>query len=142
MSDICISELTTGSTAGIKLAQESIPAGYPNPMQDNFEDLIDLNRELINHPSTTFCARVTGHSMKDSSIEDGDLLIIDKSLYPQNDNIAVCFIDSEFTLKRISITTEGVFLMPANNEFKPIAITDQNDFRVWGIVTYVIKKIK
>jgi len=77
--------------------------------------------------------------MKDLGIDDGDLLIIDKSLEPSNGKIAVCFIDGEFTLKKIQLEKDFVWLVPANKKYKPIKVTENNDFVVWGIVVHVIK---
>lgn len=121
--------------------QEAVPAGFPSPAQDHVDDGIDLNRELIRHPASTFCARVAGDSMRDCGIDDGDLLIIDKSLEPQEGRIAVCFVDGEFTLKRISVRQDGIWLMPANPQYPALHITDGSNFQVWGIVSYVVKKM-
>lgn len=121
--------------------QTGLSAGFPSPATD-FEDLkIDLNRDLINHPSATFFGRVQGESMKDAGINDGDLLVIDKSLEPIDGKIAVCFVDGEFTLKRIRIEKDGLWLMPANQAYKPIHCTENTTFQIWGIVTYVIKRV-
>ena len=79
--------------------------------------------------------------MKDAGIDDQDILIIDKSVSPKNGMTAVCFVDGEFTLKKISLGDKCITLLPANNKYKPIVITEQNDFLIWGIVTYVIKKM-
>jgi len=118
-----------------------ISAGFPSPALD-FEDLaIDLNKHLIKHPAATFYGRVKGESMIDAGIGDGDLLVIDKSLEPTDGKIAVCYIDGEFTLKRIKIDTDCCWLMPANDKYSPIKITSENDLRIWGIVTNVIKSV-
>ncbi|MDD4609890.1 MAG: translesion error-prone DNA polymerase V autoproteolytic subunit [Bacteroidaceae bacterium] len=124
----------------LPMAEESIRAGFPSPAQDYMELSIDLNRELIAHPSSTFLGRVTGDSMVEAGVEAGDILVIDKSLDPQNGDMAVCSIDGEFTLKFIHIQQGVVWLMPANKNYAPIAIEQENDFRVWGVVTYTIKK--
>jgi len=124
----------------LPMAEESIRAGFPSPAQDYMELSIDLNRELITHPSSTFLGRVTGDSMVEAGVEAGDILVIDKSLDPQNGDMAVCSIDGEFTLKFINIQQGVVWLMPANKNYAPIAIEQENDFRVWGVVTYTIKK--
>jgi DNA polymerase V len=121
--------------------QESVPAGFPSPAQDHTDDGIDLNRELIRHPASTFCARVSGDSMRDCGIDDGDLLIIDKSLEPQEGRIAVCFVDGEFTLKRIAVRHDGIWLVPANPQYPALHVTDGSNFQVWGIVSYVVKKV-
>ena len=121
--------------------QEAVPAGFPSPAQDHTDDGIDLNRELIRHPASTFCARVAGDSMCDCGIDDGDLLIIDKSLEPQEGRIAVCFVDGEFTLKRISVRQDGIWFVPANPQYPALHVTDGSNFQVWGIVSYVVKKV-
>jgi DNA polymerase V len=121
--------------------ESGIMAGFPSPAEDFLDLSIDLNQELVRNPSSTFYARVKGDSMKDAGISDGDLLIIDKSLEPVNDKIAVCFIDGEFTVKRIKIDSDCCWLIPANSDFNPIKVTEENDFLIWGIVIYVIKSL-
>ena len=116
-----------------------ISAGFPSPATDFIELSIDLNKYLIKHPNSTFFGRIKGESMKDVGINDGDIVIIDKSIDLINNKIAVCYIDGEFTLKRIEIEKNCVWLMPANENYSPIKVTEDNDLIVWGIVTYVIK---
>jgi DNA polymerase V len=139
--DVSIHPLTPESALHLPMAGTGISAGFPSPAEEYMEAGIDLNLELIRNPDATFFGRVKGYSMKDAGISDGDVLVIDKSLEPRNGSIAVCFLDGEFTVKRILKENDAVFLLPANNEFKPIHITEENDFLVWGIVTYVIKKM-
>lgn len=117
-----------------------IRAGFPSPADDFIELSIDLNTHLIKHKDTTFFATVKGHSMKNAGIYDGDLLIIDKSLEPQNDKIAICQIDGEFTVKRIKIEKNIVWLIDENEDFEPIKVTPENELIIWGIVTASIKK--
>lgn len=83
------------------LIRGGVRAGFPSPAQDYVTGSIDLNRELIHHPATTFYTRASGDFMKDCGIDDGDLLVIDKALEPQNGDIVVVFIDGEFTLKTV-----------------------------------------
>ncbi|MDX1774012.1 translesion error-prone DNA polymerase V autoproteolytic subunit [Oceanihabitans sediminis] len=116
-----------------------ISAGFPSPADDFLDLNIDLNKHLIKNPSTTFYGRVRGDSMIDAGIHDGDLLIIDKSLNPTNNKIAVCFIDGEFTVKRIKVEKECVWLIAENKNYKPIKVTEDNEFIIWGIVINVIK---
>ncbi|WP_417872495.1 LexA family protein [Xanthomarina gelatinilytica] len=118
-----------------------ISAGFPSPADDFLDINIDLNKHLIKNPSTTFYGRVRGDSMKDAGIHDGDLLIIDKSLEPTNNKIAVCFIDGEFTVKRIRIEKDVVWLIAENKNYEPIKVTQDNDLVIWGIVTTVIKQL-
>jgi DNA polymerase V len=116
-----------------------ISAGFPSPADDFIELTIDLNKQFIKNKDTTFFARVKGHSMKNAGIYDGDLLIIDKSLEPQNNKIAICQIDGEFTVKRIQIEDNIVWLIAENEAYKPIKVTPENDFMIWGIVIHSIK---
>lgn len=130
------------SILALPMAEGGIAAGFPSPAQDYVDLKIDLNKELIANPSSTFYARVKGNSMMDAGISDGDILVIDKSLEPQNGDTAVCFIDGEFTLKYIRIEADGVYLVPANPAFQPVRISGENHFYIWGIVTYSIKNHK
>jgi len=116
-----------------------ISAGFPSPADDFIELTIDLNKFLVKHKDTTFFARVKGHSMKNAGIYDGDLLVIDKSLAPQDGKIAICQIDGEFTVKRIKIEKDIVWLIAENEEYKPIKVTPENELMIWGIVIHSIK---
>lgn len=129
------------STTILPFVHEGISAGFPSPADDFLDLSIDLNQELIKHPSTTFYGRVRGDSMIDAGLNDGDLLIIDKSLEPTNGKIAVCFIDGDFTVKRIAIEKDKIWLVAENKKYKPILVTEDNDFVIWGIVTTVIKTV-
>jgi len=126
----------------LPLVDGGIAAGFPSPAQDYIDLKIDLNKELISNPSSTFYGRVKGSSMKVAGIVDGDILVIDKSIEPQDGDTAVCFIDGEFTLKYIKIQPDAVYLIPANPSFKPIKVTEENNFCIWGVVTYSIKNHK
>jgi len=126
----------------LPLAASPISAGFPSPAEEFFGLQLNLNDELIKHPEATFYARVRGHSMKDAGIQDGDLLVIDKAQEPKDGCVAVCAIDGEFTLKRLAVEKDSIYLMPANDEFKPIKITEENDFLVWGVVAYVVHKVR
>ncbi|WP_300436022.1 translesion error-prone DNA polymerase V autoproteolytic subunit [Christiangramia sp.] len=116
-----------------------ITAGFPSPADDHLDSNIDLNIELIKDKDATFFGRVQGDSMTEAGIDHGDLLIINKSLEPRNGKIAVCFIDGEFTVKRIKIEKEIVWLIAENKHYPPIKVNKDNDFLIWGIVTNVIK---
>ena len=118
-----------------------IKAGFPSPAADFDESKISLDAVLVKNRETTFYAKASGTSMIGAGIDDGDIMVIDRSLEPKNNKIAVCFLDGEFTVKRIKITKEEVFLMPENKLFEPIKITEENQLIIWGIVTYVIKKV-
>ena len=96
---------------------------------------------VVRNPGATFFARVAGDSMQDDGIADGDLLVVDKSLEAYDGCVAVCFLDGEFTLKRLRMGQGKIVLVPANKRYKPIEIGQESDFTVWGVVTYAIKKV-
>lgn len=125
----------------IALIPDSVSAGFPSPAADFLETFIDLNKELCKNPIATFYVKVKGNSMIDAGIQDKDLLIVDRSLEPRNNKIAICYIDGEFTVKRIQLKKDGVYLMPENKEYEPIKINEENELIIWGVVTYVIKKL-
>lgn len=138
-SNIELYTANTDSNISLPVIGARITAGFPSPADDFLDLSIDLNEELIKNKATTFYGRVRGESMKDVGINDGDLLIIDKSLEPQNNKIAVCFIDGEFTVKRIKLEKDICWLVAENKDYKPIKVTKDNDFLIWGIVIHVIK---
>ena len=134
----------TGNNVSLVLpiADGGIRAGFPSPAQDYLEGGIDLNRELVRNPETTFFGRVSGDSMSGAGIEDGDLIVIDKSISASEGDIAVCFVDGEFTLKRIHIEKDVVWLVPENPKYRKIKVTPDQNFMVWGVVTYSIKDVR
>lgn len=124
----------------LPFADLGVKAGFPSPAQDYLTESLDLMKEIIRHPAATFFARVSGESMKELGINDGDILVVDKSLAPSTGDIAVCCIDGEFTVKKLKISKSVIWLLPANEAFKPIKVTAENDFMVWGVVTYSLKR--
>lgn len=120
---------------------EGVRAGFPSPAADFIDVSIDLNKHLIKHPSATFYARAKGDSMKDAGIFDGDLLIVDKSIDPADGKIAICYVNGEFTVKRIKKEKGEVWLIPANTAYQPIKMEEGSSLTIWGIVTHVIKSL-
>lgn len=125
----------------IPYVKEGVSAGFPSPAADFMETNIDLNKELSENPLATFYIKVKGSSMIDAGINDKDVLVVDRSLEPQNNKIAICFIDGEFTVKRIKLEKDCMYLMPENPNYEPIKVTEENQLVIWGIVTYVIKNL-
>ncbi|MFN8326084.1 MAG: translesion error-prone DNA polymerase V autoproteolytic subunit [Flavobacteriaceae bacterium] len=121
--------------------QQGIKAGFPSPAGDFDETKISLDQFLIKNKETTFYAKASGTSMIGAGIDDGDIIVIDRSLPAENGKIAVCYIDGDFTVKRISINKNLIQLLPENKNYTPITITRENEFIVWGIVTHVIKSL-
>ncbi|MFB9055400.1 LexA family protein [Mariniflexile ostreae] len=118
-----------------------ISAGFPSPAEDFNTQHLSLDKELIKNKETTFYARVNGQSMIGAGLDDNDLLVIDRKLEPANNKIAVCFLDGEFTVKRLRVDQNEIWLQPENPNYPIIKITEDNDFLIWGIVTNVIKKV-
>ncbi|MFI8380564.1 LexA family protein [Leeuwenhoekiella sp. NPDC079379] len=118
-----------------------LSCGFPSPADDHLDEAIDLNSAYIKNKDATYFGRVKGDSMTGAGLSDGDLLIIDKSLEPRNGKIAVCFIDGEFTVKRIKIQKDIIWLIAENEKYQPIKVTKDNEFLIWGVVTNVIKDL-
>lgn len=135
--DFYIPDFST--TLELPFMDVGISAGFPSPADDFLQLTIDLNAYLVKHRDTTFFAKVKGHSMKNAGIYDGDLLVIDKSLEPQDGKIAICQIDGEFTVKRIKKEKDVVWLIAENEDFQPIKVTADNELMIWGIVVHSIK---
>ncbi len=120
-----------------------VKAGFPSPSEDVREKL-DLIQLLVKHKASTFFFRVSGVSMVDAALDEGDIIIVDRAVDPYNNCKAVCYIDGEYTVKRVEIGEKSLRLMPANENntaYKPIEITPENNFMIWGVVTWVIKKM-
>jgi DNA polymerase V len=124
----------------IPMFSDAVQAGFPSPAEDHMDMDLNLNDHLVQNPSATFCVKAIGESMKDAGIQSGDIMIVDKSLEPSNRSIVLAVIDGEFTVKRVNMNENELYLMPENNSFSPIKITKEMDFQVWGIVTYIIHK--
>jgi DNA polymerase V len=114
-----------------------VPAGFPSPADDFVENKLDLNTYLVQHPAATFFCRVTGHSMRGLGIFDGDLLVVDRALSPQDQDVVLAAIDGELTCKQLDKTHRQ--LVSANPDYPPIAIKEEMDVVIEGVVTYSIK---
>ena len=130
-----------GKFIGQWLIEQGISAGFPSPADDFKEVRISLDKELVKNQESTFYARVSGNSMENAGLSDGDLIVIDRSLDPQNGKIAVCLVDGEFTVKRIRKEEDKLYLMPENKRYKPIELKKGSELTIWGVVQYVIKKV-
>jgi DNA polymerase V len=131
----------TESNLEMPYISSGIKAGFPSPAADFDGSRISIDQIVVKNATATFYAKANGSSMIGAGIDDGDILVIDKSIEPQDGKIAVCFIDGEFTVKRIKVQENSLLLLPENSLFEPIEVTQENDFIIWGIVTYVVKKL-
>lgn len=120
-----------------------VKAGFPSPAEEIREKL-DLIKLLVRHKASTFFFRVSGVSMVDSGMDEGDIIIVDRAVDPYNNCIAVCYIDGEYTVKRVKMHKDYINLIPANESnktYKPIIVNADNEFIIWGVVTWTIKKM-
>ncbi len=117
-----------------------VRAGFPSLADEEPREKLDLIKLLVRHPASTFFFRIGGTSMVEADMDEGDIIIVDRSVEPYNGCSAVCFIDGEFTVKRVEIHSDHTMLVAANPKFKPIRITPDNEFAIWGVVTYIIKR--
>lgn len=122
-----------------------IRAGFPSPAEDYQHETLDFNRDLIRNPEATFYGKVEGDSMMDAGICDGDIAVIDRSVEPEDGDVVVAYVNNEFTIKFLDLKNRKngyIELLPANKDFKPIMIMANDDFEVWGVVVWTIKKWK
>ena len=117
-----------------------VRAGFPSPADEEPREKLDLIKLLVRHPASTFFFRVGGTSMIDAEMDEGDIIIVDRSIEPYKGCSAVCFIDGEFTVKRVERHSDHTMLIAANPKFEPIRISADNEFAIWGVVTYIIKR--
>ncbi|WP_409373143.1 translesion error-prone DNA polymerase V autoproteolytic subunit [Shewanella sp. SP1S1-7] len=125
----------------LSLFSSLIAAGFPSPAQDYVEQTLDLYELCIKHPAATFFVKVQGDSMIDAGIFSGDILVVDRSLQPAHGDTVVAAVNGEFTVKQLQLRPV-VQLLPRNALFSPIAINDESELNIFGVVTNVVKKLK
>ena len=128
----------TSTTLNMPYFENGVSAGFPSPAEDHMHSKIDLNNLLIENPSATYYVRVNGDSMLGAGILSGDLLIVDRSIEVTNNCIVVAHLDGEFTVKRMRKIKNKIFLQAENNNYKPIEITKEMDFELFGVVAHAI----
>ena len=128
----------TSTTLNMPYFENGVSAGFPSPAEDHMHSKIDLNNLLIENPSATYYVRVNGDSMLGAGILSGDLLIVDRSIEVTNNCIVVAHLDGEFTVKRMKKIKNKIFLHAENNNYKPIEITKEIDFELFGVVAHAI----
>ncbi len=132
---------TIANTA-LPLYESSVSAGFPSPASDYVEKKLDLNQYLIENPPATFFVRVSGMSMLNAGIHDGDLLVVDRALEAKNQDVVIAVVDGDITVKRLIIQGKKRTLKAENPDFQDIIIDDQADFTLWGVVTNVIHNLR
>lgn len=124
------------------LFEHKVPAGFPSPADDHVEKRLDLNEYLIKKSDATFFVKIKGDSMVDASINDGDIVIVDRSMQAKVGDIVLASVDGNFTIKTLSKYKLNPRLLPANEKYKPIEINDNTQFELWGVVTGAVRKFK
>jgi len=124
----------------LPLYGERISAGFPSPADDYIESALDLNSMLVKNKAATFLVRVSGDSMIDAGIRDGDVLVVDRSEEAVHGKIVIAVLDGELTVKRLHLKDGACMLVPENPSFQPIRINSEQDLHVWGVVTGVVRK--
>lgn len=124
----------------LPLYANKVAAGFPSPAQDYVENTLDLNELCIDHPAATFLVRVSGDSMRDAGILDGDILVVDRSLTAVQGNIIVASLNQEFTVKELCLKPVRQ-LLPHNKAYRPILLREQDEFEVFGVVVSVVRKL-
>ena len=122
--------------------KEDVECGFPSPARDFTEGSIDLNEELIHHPNSTFVVKARGHSMIDAGIHPGDLILVDRSLKPRHRSVIIAVLDGELSIKILSIQKKEVCLLSANKNYIDIHVSEEMDFIIWGVCTYVVHNLK
>lgn len=125
----------------LPLYSASVSAGFPSPADDFVDTNLDLNEYLVKSPASTFFVRAAGDSMIGAGIYSGDILVVDRSLESYDNAIVIAVVEAELTVKRIHYVKNRILLLPENTAYKPIDVTEHEDFRVWGVVTAVIRKM-
>jgi DNA polymerase V len=119
-----------------------VSAGFPSPADDYRENEIDITQYLQANPTATYFAKACGESMIHSHIPNDALLVVNKSIKPVNNSIVIATVNGENVVKHFIKTHAGVFLAPNNPAYKPLKITDDMDFSIWGVVTHVIIDVR
>jgi len=137
----CLYEVDISTQTPLPIFLESVSAGFPSPADDYIEGKLDLNLYLIKNPSSTFFVRVTGDSMINCGIFSGDLLVVDRSLLPKNDNIIIAVVNGELTVKRLRYIDDKITLFAENDKYHPIEISQDMQFDIWGVVRSVVHNV-
>ena len=138
--NIVFCQIDQDSLKEISIYEGGVSAGFPSPADDYLDIDLNLHQHLVKHPSSTFFVIAKGNSMHDSGIHNNDLLVVDKSLDPRNNDIIIAALNGEFLVKRYLLKNDTVYLRAENEleSYPTITITADMDFEVWGIVTHTI----
>lgn len=129
------------SSLALPLFLSKVPAGFPSPADDHLEASIDLNQQYIQNPPATFFVKVKGHSMTGAGIQDGDMLVVDRSLTPRHGSIVVAVVDGEVTVKSLDLSNNQIWLRARNPDYADLPIKDGMELHIWGVVAHVFHSL-
>lgn len=116
--------------------------GFPSPAEDHMAQGLDLNSYLIKHPVATFFIRARGHSMRSFGILNNDLLVVDRALPPTNNAIVLVTLKDEFSIRKLKIQANKVFLTSGNLNDRLIEVSKTQGPQIWGVVTHAIHDVR
>lgn len=123
------------------LLRGAVPAGFPSPADDHVEQRLSLDEHLIQHRESTFFMRVSGQSMRGLGIFDSDLLVVDRALPATHGSVIIAVVDGEFTVKQLLHTPDGQILRAAHPNYPDILVRPEQDFSIWGVVSWNVHKL-
>ncbi|MDR8020493.1 LexA family protein [Nesterenkonia aerolata] len=131
----------SAAASTVLLAPVAVPCGYPSPAQDYYDGPLDLTSHLIKDSASTFLVRVTGDSMEQAGISDGDELIVDRARTPKDMSVVVAILDGELTVKRLRITSGGVVLQAESQTHPDLVVGELSELEIWGVVIKCIHNV-
>ncbi|WP_347710073.1 translesion error-prone DNA polymerase V autoproteolytic subunit [Thiomicrorhabdus sp. ZW0627] len=139
-SGFAVHQPANDSYVSLPLFSHKVVAGFPSPADDYIETTLDLNEKLVRNKEATFLLVVEGDSMQKAGIQDGDILVVDRSIEPTDGKIVIAALDGELTVKRLSVKSTGTWLVPENDNYPPIPVREEADMVIWGVVTATISQ--
>lgn len=126
----------------IRVAPVAVAAGFPSPAQDYYDGDIDLTEMLVEDQEATFIIRVSGGSMENAGISDGDELLVDRSKRPRDGDVVVAVLDGQLTVKRLLLTASGVRLRAESSEHPDVVVSELSELTIWGVATYCLHHLR
>ncbi len=135
------SELAEVAHAGHLTTVKRMLTGFPSPAEDMAEAPLSLDHLLVQRPASTFFVEMAGDALLDSGIFAGDVLVVDRALYPTYGAVVVAALDGELVARHYCPDSEAVHLLPAHPDVAPISVFDRSRYQLWGVVTGVVRRL-
>ena len=142
-SDNGPAQIFRGRTAGTERfpPRTRVAIGFGSPSDDSGVTRLDLNDILIKHAQATFLMRVAGCSMRESGIDDGDLVLVDRAIAAAHGHVVIAIVEDEFVCRHLRKEGTAVCLRATDATIADIVVTDSAALQVWGVVTHAIKSL-